>query len=275
MPALALRGNMDKSRSVPNLHVRYKRFQKEQRDLWEAFSIVEFYAPKIRDAIKDDVFPSLTIDRIWNESDRTLDKNNTYGALTSLERRGNFRSTMLEIVLVFEDYMSDLIELVYLDIPNKLMSFQDDSNSSGYQKLLKLMLVSSDKKEMIDRLVEEKIRGLFYGNPLDVFEKDKAKLEFGSFFKDNYSSELDEFRKIVATRNIIAHNNGKIDRKYQREVDPTAQLGRKIQIDRDYIKRSIFILSLLAAQSTRLVVERIYKDTPEGKLGRAIEAFQK
>ncbi|NRB39744.1 MAG: hypothetical protein HRU20_14975 [Pseudomonadales bacterium] len=266
---------MDKSRSVPNLHVRYKRFQKEQRDLWEAFSIVEFYAPKIRDAIKDDVFPSLTIDRIWNESDRTLDKNNTYGALTSLERRGNFRSTMLEIVLVFEDYMSDLIELVYLDIPNKLMSFQDDSNSSGYQKLLKLMLVSSDKKEMIDRLVEEKIRGLFYGNPLDVFEKDKAKLEFGSFFKDNYSSELDEFRKIVATRNIIAHNNGKIDRKYQREVDPTAQLGRKIQIDRDYIKRSIFILSLLAAQSTRLVVERIYKDTPEGKLGRAIEAFQK
>lgn len=266
---------MDKSRSVPKLHVRYKRFQKEQRDIWESFSIIEFYAPKIRDAIKNDVFPSLTIDRIWNDSDRTLSKNNTYGALTSLERRGNLRSTLLEVVLVFEDYMSDLIELVYLDIPNKLMSMQDDSNSSGYQKLLRLMLSSSDKDEMVDRLVEEKIRGVFYGNPLDVFEKDKAKLEFGSFFKDNYSNELNEFRKIVAARNVVAHNNGKIDRKYQREVDSSAKLGKKIEIDREFIKNSIHVLSLLAAQSTRLIVENIYKETPKGNLGKAIEAFEK
>lgn len=266
---------MDKSRSVPKLHVRYKRFQKQQRDIWESFSIIEFYFPKIKNAIKEDSFPPLTIDRIWNSSGRTLDKNNTYGALDSLEKRGIFRNTLLELVLVFEDYMSDLIELVYLDIPNKLGSIQDDTNTTGYQKLLKVMLDCSDKEEMIERLVEEKIRGVFYGNPLDVFEKDKAKLEFGTFFKDNYSDELSELRKIIAARNVVAHNNGKIDRKYQREVDSSAKLGDKIKIDRDFLKRSILILSLLAAQSARLVVERIYKETPKGTLGKAIEAFDK
>ncbi len=266
---------MDKSRSVPKLHVRYKRFQKEQRDIWESFSVVEFYVPKIIKAIKEDVFPSLTTDRVWTDGDRTLDNNNTYGALTSLEKRRNPKSTLLEAVLVFEDYMSDLIELVYLDIPNKLISIHDDNNESGYQKLLKLMLNSTDKDEMIERLVEEKIRGIFYGNPLDVFEKDKAKLEFGTFFKENYSNELNEFRKIVAVRNVVAHNNGKIDRKFQREVNYSVKLGQKINIDRDFIKNAIYVLSLLAAQSTRLVVERIYKETPKGQLGKAIKAFEK
>ncbi|CAM4196082.1 hypothetical protein WDU86_00160 [Klebsiella pneumoniae] len=266
---------MDKLRSVPKLHVRYKRFQKEQRDIWESFLIIEFYTPKIIESIKNDSFPSLTVDRIWNTSERILNKNNTYGALTSLEKRGNFRRTLLELVLVFEDYMSDLIEMVYLDIPNKLTSIQDDSNNSGYQKLLKLMLSSSNKEEIIERLVEEKIRGIFYGNPLDVFEKDKAKLEFGTFFKDNYSSEINKFKEIIAARNVVAHNNGKIDRKYLREVNSTATLGEKIKIDREFIKNSVYILSLLAAQSARLVVERIYKEIPSGNLGRAIASFEK
>ncbi len=43
---------MDKLRSVPKLHVRYKRFQKEQRDIWESFLIIEFYTPKIIESIK-------------------------------------------------------------------------------------------------------------------------------------------------------------------------------------------------------------------------------
>lgn len=266
---------MSKIRTVPKLHIRYKRFQKDQRDIWESFCIVEFYFPRIKEAIKNDMFPTLAIDTIWGNNLRTLNKNNTYGAIASVEQKGIFKSTLLEMVLVFEDYMSDLIQIVYLDIPNKLLSMQDDSNTAGYQKLLKLMLDSSDREEAIERLVEEKIRSIFYGNPVAVFEKDKAKLEFGTFFKDNYSNELKKFGAIVAARNIVTHNNGKIDRKYQREVDTSTQLGRKIQIDRAFLKDALNILSLLAAQSTRLVVERIYKESPKGVLGKAIENFSR
>jgi hypothetical protein len=100
---------MQPAHSIARVHVRYKGFQKDQRDVWESFCIVDFYGPKIKDAVKSGTLPPLHIDRVWNDSSRTLDKDDTYGALSSLIRKGNYRRTLLEAVLLFEDYMSDLI----------------------------------------------------------------------------------------------------------------------------------------------------------------------
>jgi hypothetical protein len=264
--------------SVSNLHVRYKQFQKDQRDIWQSFCIIDFYGPKIRDLVKADRLPPLEIDRVWNETSRSLDKKSTFGAIDSLTVKGNYRRTLLETVLLFEDFMSDLISAVYLDYPKKLLSESNDNdaeNKSSYQKLVRLILESNDHSEIIDKLVEEKIRGIFYGNPIDVFLKDKAKMEFGTYFKDTHSSEINKFKKIVAIRNLIAHNNGRVDRKYVREADGKAVLGRMIEIDRQFLKDSIFVLSLLAAHATRLVVEKIYKEKPGGRLGSAIQQFAK
>lgn len=270
---------MEPAHSIASLHIRYKGFQKDQRDVWESFCIVDFYGPKIKDLVKSNLLPPLEIDRIWNESSRTLDKDNTYGALSSLARKGNYRRTLLESVLLFEDYMSDLISRVYIDYPMKLQSESgndnDAENKSGYQKLVRLILDSKDREEVIDRLVEEKVRGIFYGNPVDVFMKDRAKMEFGTYFKDNHKPDVERFKRIVAARNLIAHNNGKIDRKYQREADPTATLGRVLVIDRQFLKDAIYVLSLLAAHSTRIVIENIYKGKPAGNLGKALLQFKK
>lgn len=270
---------MQPPHSIARIHTRYKGFQKDQRDVWESFCIVDFYGPKIKDAVKSGVLPPLDIDRVWNNSSRTLDKDDTYGALSSLVRKGNYRRTLLEAVLLFEDYMSDLISGVYVDYPMKLQSEAtpdgDSESKSGYQKLVRLVLDSKDRDEVIDRLVEEKVRGIFYGNPVDVFLKDKAKMEFGSYFKDTHKAQVDAFKKIVAARNLIAHNNGRIDRKYQREADPAATLGRSLVIDRQFLKDSIYVLSLLAAHATRLVIENIYKGKPAGNLGKALLPFQK
>ena len=267
---------MSKSRTVSKLHVRYKRFQKDQRDIWESFCLIDYYAPKIKDAIKSDIFPPLVMETIWGNKNRELSKDNTYGAISSLSRKGNYRRTLLEAVLVFEDYMTDLIQIVYLDYPTKLVSnTNDDGNNSSHNKLVRLIMESTDKQEMIDKLVEEKIRGIFYGNPLSVFEKDKAKLEFGTFFKEHHKCELNKFKTIVAMRNIVAHNNGKIDRKYIREADKNAQLGAMLSIKKGFLKEAVYVLSLLAAHSTRLVVENIYKEIPQGKLGQALNKFTK
>lgn len=69
------------SHSVSSIHVRYKQFQKNQRDIRQYFCIVNFYRRKIRDFVKADRLPPLEIDRVWNETSRSLDKNNTYGAI--------------------------------------------------------------------------------------------------------------------------------------------------------------------------------------------------
>lgn len=261
---------MNTSTSVPKIHVRYKRFDKEQRDIWESFCLIDFYTPKIKDAVQNDVFPQLSFERIYDGTSKTAKKVDIYGALQSLSVRGNYRRTLLEAVLTFEDYITDLIRIVYLDRPTLLSSGQNDSsNPSGYQKLLKLVLTSSDKQEIVDKLVEEKIRSIFYGNPLDIFEKDKAKLNLGSYFKDNHSEELKTYRKVVAVRNIIAHNNGKIDRKFIREVDSNLELGKKFIIDRDFLREAISTLLMLATQTTRLVIEKMYNTNINGRLARA------
>ncbi|GAA5648580.1 hypothetical protein [Vibrio proteolyticus] len=266
---------MNKQQSVSRIHVRYKRFQKEQRDIWESFCLIDFYAPKIKDAIKDDVFPQLTFDRIWNDTPKVVKKDDIYGALHSLSIKGNYRRTLLEAVLTFEDYITDVIQGVYLDIPHKLAASGKDDSTSNTQKIIKLILDSEDKSEIVERLVEEKIRGIFYGNPLDVFESDKAKLELGDYFKSNHQDEMKIIKKAIAIRNIVAHNNGKIDRKYIREADKNASLGTKVVIEREFLKDVVYALSLVAAHTARLVVEKIYKETPSGKLGQAIKAFNR
>lgn len=268
---------METLHSIHNIHTRYKIFQKDQRDIWESFCIVDFYGPQIKDQVKSNNLPLLEIDRIWNDSTRTLDKKNIYGAIASLTIKGNYRRTLLEAVLYFEDYMSDLIYKVYLDFPMKLQSANDTDveNKAGYQKLVRLILDSVNREEVIDRLIEEKVRGIFYGNPVDVFIKDRAKMEFGTYFKDHHDSDINKFKKIVATRNVIAHNNGRIDRKYLREADKTAALGQMLVIDRQFLKDAIYVLSLLAAHSTRLVIENIYKGKPAGNLGKALLQFKK
>jgi len=269
---------MQATHSISRIHTRYKNFQKEQRDIWESFCVVDFYCPKIKDLVKKGTLPTLEVDRVWSESSRVLDKDDTYGVLSSLTVKGNYRRTLLEAVLHFEDYMSDLIADVYLDIPAKLLSessSENDQERTGYQKLVRIILDSQDRDEVIDRIVEEKVRGIFYGNPVDVFLKDRARLEFGTFFKDHHKADLDMFKKVVAARNLIAHNNGRIDRKYIREADASATLGRAVVVNREFLKNALYVLSLLAAHATRLVVENIYKGKPAGSLGKALINFSK
>lgn len=143
------------------------------------------------------------------------------------------------------------------------------------KKLINIIIDSDDRQEIISRIIEERVRSLFYGNPVDFFEKDKAKLGFGTYFKDNYKDLLKEYTEITARRNIIVHNSGRVDRKYLREVKSTSyKIGNKIIIEKEYLKRALCILEGLAAAATSEVIKKIYKDTPQGKLAISIKSFR-
>lgn len=266
---------MNHKNSITKIHTRYKNFQKEQRDIWESFCLIDFYAPKIKQAIKEDIFPVLEFEKVWDGSNKTLKKDDTYGALSSLSSKGNFRRTLLETVLTFENYITDLVETVYIDFPGKLNQKQNenDSDATKYSKLMNLIIKSDNKQDMVNILIEEKIRSIFYGNPLDIFEKDKVKLEFGTYFKDKHKKELTDFKSIIAIRNLLIHNNGIVDRKYIKESDKNTKLGTKVIIDKKFLKNSIYTLSLLAAHSTRIVIENVYNQKPQGNLAKAISTF--
>jgi hypothetical protein len=144
-------------------------------------------------------------------------------------------------------------------------------------KLIKIIIESNDKSEMVWKIAEEKIRGIFYGNPVDLFEKDKAKIGLNNHFKDNYKLALQEYKEVIARRNIITHNNGKVDRKYLREAKGTIlSLGEKVNITKPYLKEAIFLLHGLSTKVVELIIKNNYGAPKlKDKFDTYIKAFDK
>ena len=130
---------------------------------------------------------------------------------------------------------------------------------------------------MITKIAEEKIRGIFYGKPSDFFTKDKAKIGIDKNIESYYKSAIENYQEIIARRNIITHNNGKVDRKYLREVKNSSfKLGEKIKIDKEYLKHSIKILHGLASIVTKQVIETNYSSVGlNQKLVKYVDRFEK
>jgi hypothetical protein len=208
-------------------------------------------------------------------------KQDLYGALSHLRDRVNPRRVLIDVVAAFEDYLGDLVTAVYMDFPGKLLGTDKggaaaEDSAEEREKLIKVIVTSTDKAEMLDFIVEEKVRGLFYGNPVAFFKNDKAKLEFRDYFRSQCVPQLAEYAELTATRNVIAHNDGRVDRKYLREVKGTSlRAGQRIELGREYIRSSIGLLEGLSAAATGLVLRGIYKEEPQGKVLNAWSSFER
>jgi hypothetical protein len=144
-------------------------------------------------------------------------------------------------------------------------------------KLLKIVIDSADREEIIRKIAEEKIRSIFYGNPTDFFTKDKANIGLGDYIKNNYKNAIGNYQEIVARRNISIHNNGRVDRKYLREVGrSSSKLGQKLQINREYFKSALVILRGLATVTVVKVTENCYGVTEfNDKVASQFTEFEK
>jgi len=249
---------------------RFKNFSKELRDIWENYNIIKFYTPLLHNSVKKKQFPSLSFVPLFSRDRKNSKIDDTLGAFSSMVRKSSPRSAIIESVIAFEDFLSFVILSVYQDYPGKLLSVNNDANNesaSRQSKLLKVIIESSDKEEIIDKLIEEKSRSIFYGNIVDFFLKDPAKLEFKDHFKGDLKNPIKkDLAEILAKRNIIVHNNGKIDRKYIRETGCSPKdLGTKIQIDAAYLKHAIVTLQGIAAHTSGQVIDAIYKQPVKGR----------
>ncbi|WP_062060843.1 hypothetical protein [Cellvibrio sp. OA-2007] len=149
---------------------------------------------------------------------------------------------------------------VYEEHPEKLNSRDSLETIDRQYKLLDTIISKSSREEIIGSIIEEKVRSIFYGNPLDYFLKDsKTKLGFGNHFKDHHSINLEIFCEITARRNLYAHNAGRVDSKYIREVkSPAFTIGRKAIIDKDYLRRTIIVLRGISAVAGSLVIRNVF-----------------
>jgi hypothetical protein len=259
------------------IHTAFKKYRKDLRDTWESFYLINSYMLPVHDRVKAGKEATLRLKLVFGPDTKEYSKEDTYGALASLLLKRNPRRTLIDAMSSTENYLSDLAAMVYREYPGRLggQSVVQTDSPAQFEKMLSLILSSADKGEMIERLVEERVREIFYGNPADFFLKDKAKLGFGDFFKDaKIKPLLDSFVEATSRRNIVVHNAGRVDRKYMREVKNTQfRLGQAVSIPGDYLRATIANLECLAAAATNLVITQVCQESAKGKLGDSLKKF--
>lgn len=264
--------------SVFRIHTRFKTFNKEMNEIWESYNLIHFYSGHLHNLIKKDKIPVLSFDRLTSHrpDTRILTKATSLGAVSRFDRKTNARRALLESVASFEHFLNNLVTIVYIDFPSKLLTSDKNESPEREEKVINIVVNSGDKDEMIEKIVEEKTRSIFYGKPTDFFAKDKARINFGKYFESNHIDALKKYAEITARRNIVAHNDGMVDRKYLREVDsPLYSLGQKPPIDANYLKESLYNLKGLASCAATLVVRNVYKENVQGKLLGVFNGFNK
>jgi len=244
-------------------------------DIWEDYNFLEYYLPVLHKNIREGGDPEFKLDHLYNNKKSDYEKKDLYGVIDHLIKKVNPTRALLEAVSRTEHFLQELTFRVYRDYNYKLQVSYETPEQS--QKLLKVIIDSSDRDEMIYKIAEEKIRGIFYGNPVDFFLKDKAKVGFGDYFKNMHQNSLKKYAEIIARRNIFAHNQGKVDRKYRREVPDTAlKLGQIASMDKAYICETISVLRGLSVSVTKLVIEQTYKaQNTNQNIERRFNTFEK
>ena len=254
---------MDKLIKVKILHTHFKGFLGDMKNVWEEYA----YLVHLLDSTKNQAFEMKSL-----FADMTHSKTKAHaGGMRGRFMQGvNAKNHYIDAIGIFENYISSLVEFVYRDYPVKIGGGMDQD------KLFNLIINSEDKESMLDSLIEEKIRSIFYGNPLEIFVKDKCKLELGNTFKDTYGSSISLYREVVGRRNVLIHNSGRVDKKFLREnKDSSLQEGRKVVISEDYLRGTIGLLIGIAAVTTKCVIEKIYKGDIQGTLSKSLATFDK
>lgn len=270
---------MDKELYSKNLARRFKTYSSDMKDVWESYNFIESYMSQLHPLIKSDVVSSFSVDPLASADGNKIsyDKKRTFGYIDHIRKRVNPERSLITAVSLTEDFLQDTVRSVYTAIPEKLSGDNAKDAPERVDKVVDVILQSEDKSEMLDRLIEEKIRGIFYGNPVDFFLKDKKlKLQFGTLFKENHSTNIQLYSEIVARRNIYAHNGGRADRKYLRESSgQSVKLGSKVSISSTYLKESIQILRGLAAVAAYTVCKKVFvSPPPRGRLYHVYNEFE-
>ena len=196
---------MQSTKQIARMFDEYRRAIK---NVWEEHNLLDYCLRKSKsdhkkESIANDFMRELLLDETQLYKYKDLDIHHFMDNLLG-NRLGN--RTLIDAVSMTEYYLQDLTRRVYIDYPQKLLNVSVES--SAYQnKLLSLVVNCSNKEEMIERLIEERVRSLFYGNPVDFFLKDKARIGIGDFFRVHIANEIKVYIELVARRNIIIHKH--------------------------------------------------------------------
>ncbi|MBY5456117.1 hypothetical protein HFO89_07070 [Rhizobium leguminosarum] len=154
--------------------------------------------------------------------------------------RGVFETNIVSLVSRTEAFIQDCLAIVATAYPKKLSVLADKGGIP-----LDLFLEHEEREDVIRRFVAMKCEGLMFGKPSEYLEKAAKVLTI----------ELDAdlvkaFIEIKASRDIIIHNSGRINKLYIEKVGDQrrGEDGEELVIDRDYFRHIIVTLKKLSGE---------------------------
>jgi len=253
---------------VADIHRAFGTYRGVLQQVWQNYCLLDYYLPLLIKDLAQDKKPGLRFNQYVDDIPWTLPPLKAATSITSITNKYNVLNAFLNVVAVFEDYVTTLIAKVYRDFPGNIPgATADTADGKENHKVLGLVIESRTIAEVLDKVIEEKVRSLFYGNPADLFAKDKARVGLGDYYAGRGAGYLGTFIENTARRNVLIHSGGKADRKYVREVKgTTVKEGERLAIDGSYLRTAILNYENMAGSFTSLVLANRYKARPGGRL---------
>lgn len=134
-------------------------------------------------------------------------------------------NALISLLIRFESFLTDYFEWLVKKYPNKYLN----EKSIRYSELIKFDLENLKKE-----LSVEAANGIM-SQPLDEWLK---VIKSHKFDLSTLSEYLNQFTEIYYRRNLIVHNNGKVNRQYLAGIkkdEAEHPLGEKLVTDRQYV----------------------------------------
>ena len=148
--------------------------------------------------------------------------------------RGMFETNIISMVSRTEAFIQDCLAKDMIAYPDKLSIF---TGKEGVP--LDLFLLYQDRSEVIRRLVAARCEGLMYEKPKDYISKFEKALSF-----ELNPDIVERFLELKASRDIIIHNGGTINRSYIEKSGgkKRGKIGDILPIDKDYMSSAMVTL---------------------------------
>ena len=166
------------------------------------------------------------------------------------------RSTLILLLIKYEESISNIFKYVISRFPSAYLN----DKTLSYSEILEIdSKIDVIKETLLEREVDEIMR-----SPISNWYKllkDKHNINF-----QNIKEYFEEFKEIYYRRNVIVHNNGKVNSSYLNGVDKiykkNVKCGTPLNIDKEYINRA-FDLVYIILYGTILSISDIDKDSYE------------
>ncbi|UYY57165.1 hypothetical protein [Sphingomonas sp. S2-65] len=164
--------------------------------------------------------------------------------------RGVFETNIVSMVSRVEAFIQECIAIAASAFPAKLSVLADKSGI-----LLDLFLEHEDRDDVIRRFVALKCEGLMFGKPSEYLDK-AAKVLSIELEPDTVRA----FIEIKASRDIIIHNSGLINKLYVEKAGDKrrGEAGEELVINDTYFRHVIVTLKALAG-AIQSQTEAVYK----------------